>query len=30
MPRTIYYTLEAMGLLDQYHQKVFDAIHKDT
>ena len=26
----IYYTLEAMGLLDQYHQKVFDAIHKDN
>jgi thiol:disulfide interchange protein DsbA len=26
----IYYTLEAMGLLDQYHQKVFDTIHKDN
>jgi len=26
----IYYSLEAMGLLDQYHQKVFDAIHKDN
>ena len=26
---TLYYTLEAMGLADQYHQKVFDAIHKD-
>jgi thiol:disulfide interchange protein DsbA len=26
---TLYYTLEAMGLVDQYHQKVFDAIHKD-
>jgi thiol:disulfide interchange protein DsbA len=25
---TLYYTLEAMGLADQYHQKVFDAIHK--
>ena len=25
----MYYTLEAMNLLDQYHQKVFDAIHKD-
>jgi len=25
----IYYTLEAMGLLEQYHQKVFDAMHKD-
>ncbi|MBV8031196.1 MAG: thiol:disulfide interchange protein DsbA/DsbL [Betaproteobacteria bacterium] len=26
----IYYTLEAMGLLAQYHDKVFDAIHKDN
>ncbi|HEX7557703.1 MAG TPA: thiol:disulfide interchange protein DsbA/DsbL, partial [Usitatibacter sp.] len=25
----MFYTLEAMGLLGQYHQKVFDAIHKD-
>ena len=25
----IYYTLEAMGLLDQYHGKVFSAIHED-
>ena len=25
----IYYTLEAMGLLEQYHSKVFDAWHKD-
>lgn len=25
---TMYYTLEAMGLLDQYHSKVFEAIHK--
>ena len=25
----IFYTLEAMGLLDKYHDKVFDAIHKD-
>jgi protein dithiol oxidoreductase (disulfide-forming) len=25
----MYYTLEAMGILDQYHQKVFDAIHRD-
>ena len=25
----MYYTLEAMGLLDKYHDKVFDAIHKD-
>jgi protein dithiol oxidoreductase (disulfide-forming) len=24
----IFYTLEAMGKLDDYHQKVFDAIHK--
>ena len=26
----IYYTLEAMGLEPQMHQKVFDAIHKDN
>ena len=26
---TLYYTLESMGLADQYHSKVFDAIHKD-
>jgi protein dithiol oxidoreductase (disulfide-forming) len=26
----VYYTLEGMGLLDQYHSKVFDAIHKDS
>jgi protein dithiol oxidoreductase (disulfide-forming) len=25
----VYYTLEAMGILEKYHQKVFDAIHKD-
>jgi thiol:disulfide interchange protein DsbA len=25
----LYYTLEAMGIVDQYHQKAFDAIHKD-
>ena len=25
----LYYTLEAMGLVEQYHTKVFDAIHKD-
>jgi thiol:disulfide interchange protein DsbA len=25
----LYYTLEAMGLLDKYHQKVFDAMQKD-
>jgi thiol:disulfide interchange protein DsbA len=27
---SIYYTLEAMGLLEQYHRKVFEAIHKDN
>lgn len=26
----IFYTLEAMGLLDQYHQKVFDTIHREN
>jgi protein dithiol oxidoreductase (disulfide-forming) len=26
----IYYTLEAMGLLDKLHQKVFDAIHTEN
>jgi thiol:disulfide interchange protein DsbA len=26
----LYYTLEAMGLLDKYHQKVFDAMQKDN
>ncbi len=25
----VYYTLQAMGLIDQFHSKVFDAIHKD-
>lgn len=25
----VYYTLEAMGQLDKYHQKVFDAMHQD-
>jgi len=25
----VFYTLEAMGNLDKYHQKVFDAIHQD-
>jgi thiol:disulfide interchange protein DsbA len=25
----VYYTLETMNLLEQYHQKVFDAVHKD-
>lgn len=27
---SMFYTLEAMGLLDQYHQKVFDALHKQN
>ena len=27
---TMYYTLEAMGILDQYHAKVFDAMHKQN
>jgi protein dithiol oxidoreductase (disulfide-forming) len=26
----IYYTLEAMGLLDKLHRPLFDAIHKDS
>ena len=26
----MYYTLEAMGILDQYHSKVFDAMHKQN
>ncbi|HYC35769.1 MAG TPA: thiol:disulfide interchange protein DsbA/DsbL [Usitatibacter sp.] len=26
----VYYTLEAMGLLEQYHGKVFDAFHKEN
>jgi thiol:disulfide interchange protein DsbA len=26
----IFYALEAMGELDKYHRKVFDAIHKDN
>jgi len=26
----IFYTLEAMGVLEQYHMKVFDAIHKSN
>jgi thiol:disulfide interchange protein DsbA len=25
----LYYTLEAMGIVEQYHAKAFDAIHKD-
>lgn len=25
----VYYTIEAMGLLDKFHQKIFDAMHKD-
>ncbi|HXN15394.1 MAG TPA: thiol:disulfide interchange protein DsbA/DsbL [Usitatibacter sp.] len=27
---SMFYTLEAMGLLDQFHAKVFDAMHKDN
>jgi protein dithiol oxidoreductase (disulfide-forming) len=27
---TIFYTLEAMGLLDQYHGKVFEAFHNEN
>lgn len=27
---SMFYTLEAMGLVDQYHSKVFDAIHKQN
>jgi len=26
----VYYTLDAMGLLDKYHQRVFDAMHKEN
>jgi len=26
----VFYTLEAMGLLEQYHQRVFDAMHRDN
>jgi thiol:disulfide interchange protein DsbA len=26
----IFYTLQAMGLLDKFHEKVFEAIHKDN
>jgi thiol:disulfide interchange protein DsbA len=25
----MYYTIEAMGLLDKYHSRIFDAMHKD-
>ena len=28
-PAKLYYTLEIMGLVDRYHQKVYDAINKD-
>ncbi|HTS53560.1 MAG TPA: thiol:disulfide interchange protein DsbA/DsbL [Burkholderiales bacterium] len=28
-PAKLYYTLEAMGLVDRYHMKVYDAIHKE-
>ena len=27
---TVFYTIESMGILDQYHAKVFEAIHKDN
>src|SRR5258708_39462724 len=26
----VHYTLDAMGLLDKYHQRVFDAMHKEN
>ena len=29
-PAKLYYTLEAMGLVDKYHDKVYDAIHKQS
>jgi thiol:disulfide interchange protein DsbA len=29
-PAKLYYTLETMGLVDKYHQKVYDTIHKDS
>jgi len=29
-PAKLYYTLEAMGLVDKYHQKVYEAIHKQN
>jgi len=28
-PAKLYFTLEAMGLVDKYHSKVYDAIHKE-
>jgi protein dithiol oxidoreductase (disulfide-forming) len=28
-PAKLYYTLEAMGLVDKYHMQVYDAIHKN-
>jgi thiol:disulfide interchange protein DsbA len=28
-PAKLYYTLETMGLVDKYHQKVYDAIHQE-
>ena len=27
---SMYYTLEAMGLIDQYHSKVFEALHRQN
>ena len=29
-PAKLYYTLEALDLVDKYHQKVYDAIHKEN
>jgi thiol:disulfide interchange protein DsbA len=29
-PAKLYYTLEAMGLIDKYHQRVYDTIHKEN
>lgn len=29
-PAKLYYTLEAMGLVDKYHQRVYDSIHKEN
>lgn len=28
-PAKLYYTLETMGIVDQYHQKVYDAFYKE-
>lgn len=29
-PAKLYYTLETMGIIDQYHQKVYDAFYKQN